>query len=72
MKQGLYQPANGAEAADFFDRFCSRCGNWDEDGGCDIQYKAEVLKPMDRGYPTEWCYKDGKPTCIAFVKIEED
>lgn len=64
MTDRPYRPSNGTEGAIFEERWCQRCAreDVDKDDLCDIHGNALFGDP-----PTEWVYKDGKPTCTAFT-----
>lgn len=66
-----YRPSNGAEGADFQERFCARCEHDHfADGGesCSILIETMVYDVADPEYPSEWTYDErGCPTCTAFI-----
>ena len=73
-----YQPSNHTEGDIFRSRFCDQCprdaayrADPDSGIGCTIIADTMALNPGDKHYPKEWIYKDGEPTCTAFVTQEE-
>ena len=56
MKQ--YYPSNGTEGMEFMSEFCDNC------------YKSRSCTILTRSligiHPTQWVYKDDKPTCTSF------
>ena len=63
-----YRPSNGWEGEMFMDDFCYQCKKDDPDNDllCPIIALTMSFNIDDKGYPIEWCYIDGKPTCTAF------
>ena len=78
MKDGKsYQPSNGTEGMGFMENFCFHCEHereCNESEGVDVDKACEILSAtmrVDSGhpnYPKEWIYKDGKPTCTAYIE----
>lgn len=80
-----YRPSNGTEGECFMAEWCDQCErdsafqheHWrDEDRagsieGCSIMAKTMVYSEADPEYPKEWCHKDGRPICTAFVPLGE-
>ena len=69
-----YRPSNGTEGGSFMCDWCCKCERdrkyqEDEDKGepCDILSRTFVFDIDDPEYPVEWIYKDGQPTCTAFI-----
>jgi len=69
-----YQPSNGTEGCWFIGKFCDGCANEkyshtqaEGDKQCDILSATLIHDVNDEEYPKEWIYKDGEPTCTAFV-----
>lgn len=67
-----YRPSNGSEGDWFIESHCMKCRNCDPDPEgekqCDILLRSVSYSVGDPEYPTEWVYKDGKPTCTAWEK----
>lgn len=67
-----YSPSNGTEGSSFEEDHCYQCINCNTEPGakkkCDIWANAIIHWPSGPGYPREWIYKNGKPTCTSFVK----
>lgn len=78
-----FRPSNGTEGDIFFANWCHQCArdkamsegkDYDEctdDEMCKIIGATMCYDIEDAEYPTEWIYKDGTPTCTAFVKAGE-
>lgn len=70
----LYRPSNGTEGEWFVEHFCENCERerqWREEeiNPCEILGATFMFDVDDEGYPTEWRYVEGKPTCTAFVPL---
>jgi len=73
MKDGdRYSPSNGTEGTSFEEDHCYQCLHTDPNPcgkkQCAIWASAILNWPSGTGYPKEWIYLSGKPTCTAFVK----
>lgn len=78
-----FRPSNGTEGDIFFSGWCHQCTrdkamsegkDYDEctdDEMCKIIGATMCYYIDDAEYPSEWIYKDGTPTCTAFVKAGE-
>lgn len=69
-----YEPSNGTEGADFFDRWCSRCARDRSmrDGvdvaDCDDSELCPIIAAACAGEADEWReLDDGSVVCVAFV-----
>jgi hypothetical protein len=75
-----YRPSNGTEGACFFESWCSHCARdkamsegidideCDDDQVCQIIADTFAYDIDHPKYPIEWIYKDGQPTCTAFIQ----
>jgi len=72
-----YLPSNGSEGAGFFENWCCHCArdkamregvDFDE---CDDNEVCGIIAAAFRGPVAEWIYKNGEPTCTAYVPAGE-
>lgn len=63
-----FRPHDVEEETDFENKHCHICihGNESEQDYCSIRLAAMLYGADESGYPEEWQFKDGKPTCTAF------
>lgn len=71
-----YRPSNGTEGDGFMASHCFQClhdnPDPDQNPKCDILTASMCYGLNDPEYPKQWVYKDGKPTCLSFVKWDWD
>jgi len=64
-----YRPANSTEGDMFIGFWCENCQKRTD---CKIIFDTYDLQIDDPGYPKEWHYDDGQPTCSAFSAKKEN
>jgi hypothetical protein len=71
-----YRPSNGTEGECFMEGWCNRCkadrahqDSAGEEPGCDIIARSMAFDVGEPGYPVQWVWKDGEPTCTAFDDV---
>jgi hypothetical protein len=66
-----YRPSNGTEGERFMELYCYQCAKWPDDpdapSQCQISFDSYFYDIEHEKYPKEWRYKEGQPTCTAFV-----
>lgn len=83
MSTEKYRPSCNDEADGFFISWCQQCARdkamregisvdeCDANERCDLIANAFMCDIEDPLYPVEWIYKDGRPTCTAFIPAGE-
>lgn len=66
-----YYPSNSSEGGAFIEKWCDRCKNETWDPKTDEGERCEILtNSFLEDEVKEWVYKNGKPTCLAFINKE--
>lgn len=74
MSDKPYMPSNGIEGIGFFESWCTWCardlalnGTKPDDDCVPDDYCPIIAKSMDGIQPAEWIWRDGRPTCTAYI-----
>ncbi|MEJ5361124.1 MAG: hypothetical protein WHV26_03590 [Spirochaetota bacterium] len=72
-----YKPQTAQEAALFMEQYCNQCiyDRAYREGksitGCRILAKSMLCDVTSASYPSQLCYKNGKPVCMQFQNYKE-